>query len=794
MARHVLSRLNSLVGKRRFAAWSTLFVLTAVAMMAVEHNRQASIQTAKRQFEEHNARTALDVKRRIEDTFHQIHRGLRMISRLPGVRTIERYGESFSADAKASAQEIYNNLAQSVALSEVYIVPIDFDPDAIDPVTGRLQEPITTFDDLIVGRTADQPELQTFRQAARLTQTASVEEIEIHEYRVMKKQIAFLKARHPTEQSASYVHYPAVGGEEVITCDNTRYSPSNPNDDDRKGLVYSVPFYSSNGNMRGVVTAVVLTAAIRDLIPGGIHAIVGVDHGFLAGSSDDGTWNTQRAHIRQATAAPDQEFSSVRALDIPDLKSKWHLWTSRPSTDFYDSPAVVAAQTNAMWQHVAILIVAALTFALTRTFVTRHVLLAKRAEELEAHVAQRTLALSRAKAEAEQANLAKSRFLANMSHEIRTPLGVMLGMSELLADSKLDKPQSEHISIVQSAGRTLSALVNSVLDISAIEAGKLQLNPKPASIARTVKDIASMFSEEAKSKGLTLEVNVAHDLEPDVLVDSARLKQVLINLIGNAIKFTEQGRVAVEACGQPSHADDKKTVTIRVSDTGIGISPEARAFIFDAFAQADEQVSTRYGGTGLGLAISHALVKAMGGTLDFEGAPGKGASFFFSFDVVPAANESTPVQQTDPQHAGAERAREVTTLRALLAEDNADMVRLTKTILENQGYRVDVARDGRDAVDLFAQTAFDIVIMDCRMPGLDGFEATRAIRDIELEKERNPVPILALTAHGFVAHKQACAEAGMTGFLSKPFTRQQLLEAIQGLVACGTRSNHGVAG
>ncbi len=769
-------------GKRRVLAWSILALTTLAVLVAIELDKQVTMEATRTEFKARHTRNANDTKARIEDVFHQIHRGLRLISRLPGVRTVDRHGHKITQDAQASAQEVYNNLAQSVAVSEVYIVPVDFDPDAIDPITGNLQEPITTFDDLIVGRTADQPDLRSSRQAARLRQIEVVEEIEIHEYRLMKKQIALLKDKYPTERSVSYINYPAVSGEEVITCDNTRFSPSSPNDDDRKGLVYSVPFYGNDNKLRGIVTAVILTGAIRDLIPDGTKAIIGVEHKYLAGSKDKGIWRDHISDIRQGRTSPNLEFSTILPLRILDVQSKWLLWMSLPNSELQRNASILAARDKAFWRWIATIVVAAMIFVLTREMIGRHVIIAERAAELEAHVEQRTVELLNAKAEADAANSAKGQFLANMSHEIRTPLGIMLGVSDALAASKLSQEQAEQVDVFRGAGRTLLDLVNSVLDMAAIEAGKLNLRKQPTSIKRVVYDLSSMFSAEAQAKGIVFKTILDDAAATKTVgVDVGRLKQILINLVGNAIKFTHEGHVIVAVRCIEAIDNDHVVVEFRVSDTGIGISPEVTNKIFDAFEQVGDTDDPKHEGTGLGLAIANALVKRMSSKIEIDSEVDKGTTFKFSLNLQIAANHTHDAKNAPERLEGSDhgRLRPHLGLSVLLAEDNPILRGLTSRTLEGLGCQVTVVGDGSEAVNLYRQHKFDLILMDCQMPVLDGYAATRAIRRLEDERRpAAPVPIVALTAHGFDNNKKACLEAGMTGFVSKPFTSRQISDAL----------------
>ncbi|MDX2171078.1 MAG: PAS domain S-box protein [Deltaproteobacteria bacterium] len=381
--------------------------------------------------------------------------------------------------------------------------------------------------------------------------------------------------------------------------------------------------------------------------------------------------------------------------------------------------------------------------------------------------------LARARDAAEAANRAKSEFLANMSHEIRTPMNGIIGMTELLADSGLAGEQRELVGVVQRSAEALLAVINDILDFHKIEAGRLELYAERFSLPALVGDTVRLLGVRARDKDLAVSCSVAPEVPETLIGDGARLRQVLTNVVGNAIKFTDRGRVDVAARLLETSAG-AATVEFAVTDTGIGIAAETQARIFGAFEQADASTSRRFGGTGLGLSIASELVAMMGGRIWVESTPGVGSTFRFTarFGVPDAAQSapSTAVGQTRP---GAPPAA----LSILVAEDHPVNQQLIRRLLEKQGHHVTLAHNGREAVEATATRAFDLVLMDIQMPEMDGFQATAAIRARERVGGRR-VPIVALTAHAMSGDAERCLAADMDAYVSKPIDRARLAEAI----------------
>jgi len=394
------------------------------------------------------------------------------------------------------------------------------------------------------------------------------------------------------------------------------------------------------------------------------------------------------------------------------------------------------------------------------------------------------LALVAARDAANAASRAKSLFVANVSHEIRTPMTAILGYTDVLAEEGLaEAERREALETLRRNGHHLLALINDMLDLSKIEAGGLEVRLSETSPISVAQHVAALLRERARAKGLSLELELAPDLPAAITTDPLRLQQILLNLVGNAIKFTEQGGVRIAVARHPTPGGTTGELAFEVIDTGIGIAPADRERVFAPFSQADPTESRRYGGTGLGLAISRGLAEQLGGTLELDSELGRGTTFRLRLpfathtgverrSVALAESELVPRVDLPPQPLPSLQGR------VLLAEDGADNQRLIERLLTRVGLEVEIASDGRVAVDrvLAAEgegNPFGVVLMDMQMPTLDGYAATQALRDAGYAR-----PIIALSAHAMVEDRERCLAVGCDAFAGKPIDRRALLELL----------------
>ena len=383
--------------------------------------------------------------------------------------------------------------------------------------------------------------------------------------------------------------------------------------------------------------------------------------------------------------------------------------------------------------------------------------------------AERELALHAAEA----AGRARLQFLANMSHEIRTPLNGILGMAQLLETGALDAAQRHRVDAIRASGQHLLVLINDILDFSKLDAGKLEIFPEPFEVRRLPREVTDLMSARAQEKGLGLSMTVAPDVPEWLTGDAGRIKQALNNLISNAVKFTDSGGVQV-AVGLVGAAGTEGCVTVRfaVRDSGPGIAGADQARLFQMFSQVDGSPTRRHGGTGLGLAISRQLVELMGGRIGCESRPGQGATFWFE---LPLAAAAAPVAAPA---AGEPQTQSVFSGRVLLVEDNAVNSEIAMAMLARMGIEADLAEDGLAALRAAERASFDLILMDCQMPNMDGFEATRRMIARERALDLAHTPIVALTANAIRGDREACLAAGMDDYLAKPF----LFEALRAVL------------
>jgi signal transduction histidine kinase/CheY-like chemotaxis protein len=674
-----------------------------------------------------------------------------------------------------------------------------------------------------------------------------------------------------------------------------------------------VPFYAADGRFKGAISGVVLTHVLRDLLPDGQYVLRHAAANWLAPSHQPGVWSQHLDDIRAGRPAGGLIHSEVLPLRIRDAAGEWLLWVGTPDSQFNARGDVIAASHAAALGYLLVAILALALVLRVRDTARHRASLERVNAELAERVRARTLELEQERDRAQAATRAKSEFLANMSHEIRTPMNGVIGMLDLLEMTPQTREQRDFSGIARNSAESLLGILNDILDFSKIEAGRLELEEISFDLHRTIEESCALLAHRAQEKGLELACFVPDDVPRNVCGDPLRLRQVLINLVGNAIKFTAQGEVVVWTAAA-ADADGTLRISIEVRDTGIGIPAEVKSRLFQAFSQADGSTTRRFGGTGLGLAISARIVQMMGGEIGVESELGHGATFRFNVALRPSSEPVAPRPGLASQridrlrvlvvddnatnrmilehhldawrlaHASAGSAAEALVLLAAghaagqpfglvlldyhmperdgldlgramqqdlrfrditrimlssiervdpaaltaagiaachtkpvrpsqllddiatlygmpqetpapgdagpeIAADRAISVLLVEDNIVNQkvalgglrrfGATASLATDGRQALDRLATQRFDLVLMDCQMPVMDGLEATALIRAREAREARPRQVIIAMTANAMAGDRELCLEAGMDDYLTKPFNLSALLALLE---------------
>ncbi len=772
MRRDQLARFAMLFMAHLVVGAGVSYLLWQRSADELEHSRTAFVSEAQA--------TSRAVRDRIENTFTQMYQAIRTIARLPAVRSIDRYGKRFEGNGRATVQEIYNNVASNVAMSEIYLVPIDLDPDQIDPVTGAPQAPIMTFDELIVGKVGESvPHTSDAAEGDRAR--VELEEVEIFEYRLMQQQAKRLQEIAPVEKAIAGLAFPALLGPEVVTCDNSQFKLSAPNDSDRSGLVYSVPFFGPRGELRGMVSAVILSNAIRALLPDGDYAVRHREYGFTALVVHDGQAERSRRWVEANAPDPQLMYAETLPLAIEDAHKGWTLWAARSNEAFWNSRDVRSVRRFAVLSQVLLWLGCLFGYGCAAWLLHRRQSLREQNQHLSERIAESTAELRAANErltetaqlaqqyaeQAKRANEAKSTFLATMSHEIRTPINGVLGMAQVLQNLALPAQAREYVDIIRSSTQALLQIVNDILDLSKIEAGKLTLDPIDFEVPETIREVLNLSALKAYEKGLEIVTYIDHSVPRSLRGDPLRFRQVLINLLLNAVKFTEAGSVTVHLRCE-STGEEKVRLIGSVRDTGIGIPQEAQSRLFEAFQQAEQSTSRRFGGTGLGLRISKQLVELMGGRIWFESQPHEGTTFHFEvFFEVTAAREPPALIPLAP-------------LRIAFVETHPALAEYVRHVLSDQPRLQQFSSlDEMYAAALQAHQdgeAFDVCLIDA---GLCDGHRRSLFQQIAREPQFVGLKRIVMVPCHRLAERTVLAKLGAHATLPKPFLSGELRQALQ---------------
>ena len=761
-----------------------LFGISAIFLLNIKANKE--YEAAKKEYISSSSAHAHAVSEKVEDTLQAIYQNLRTISLLPSVRAISRHGENLSADGLLSIQQIYNNLANDVNTSEVYIVPSDLNPEIIDPVTGETEAPIKMFDELVT--------YSAKREGAKEDKTGThYEEVEIHEYRLMVKQFEWLKKYYPDVSKIDGLNVPVISGPSVITCDNTEYNKTKE-DKDRMGLVFNVPFYDMSGKLKGGVTGIIRNNKLKELLSKTNFSLINTSYDYINQSTIPGQSDLSMNWVKQGKIDPDLIYSEVIPIQINDPHGSWLIWTGLPDSEFYTSDKYISIRNFKYFSIGFVVFIMILAFygtAVTSNVSKKNEQLSAKEQELkeansnlEKKVQERTAELQKlydgleeknvklkeAVAQADFANESKSNFLANMSHELRTPLNAVIGLSELLVEELNEEKNESYLEPMMrilNAGKHLLALINDILDISKIEAGKMELFIEEFKIKDTLDEILVISEPLAIKNNNKIKFDCPDDIGT-LKNDTTKFKQIIINLISNACKFTKDGTVTVKASKKTLNGE---TVEFAVSDTGIGISQEQIGKLFSNFVQADSSTTKKYGGTGLGLAITKRMSQLMGGNINVTSEIGKGTTMTITLPRVTDTRinkDSAPlaVKQKITQ------VKSISDLKILVIEDNETERHLIDKYLKNAGYSATFAVNGEEGLKMAIASNPELIMLDIFLPGINGWDVLHSLKNNSKTWDINVVMISMLE------EKNKGYVMGASDYLVKPFNQSQLTQVL----------------